>query len=289
MPTPGPVELMPAVRQSLWRWPAVLNFFLGGLGAGFYVVSALAGGLGDFAAMGPAAWLGPVLVLAGFAAVATEAGRPLRGPLVLRQVRTSWMSRELAVGAAFVLLSAADALGPSTAWRALAALCAVILTVAQGFILRQARAVAAWDVPTVPALFAVSALASGTGLYLLVHAGAGRGVRPAVVAGAIVVQVTSVAAWTRYLARPSAPAFARSAQRLARGRAFHAIVLAGHIAPFLLTAVAVAEPGLAIPVLAAAGALMIWGQLELKRGLILEAGHLRPVTLAGLAIRRRLA
>jgi hypothetical protein len=38
-------------------------------------------------------------VLAGFAAVAGEAGRPLRGPRVLWKVRTSWMSRELWIGA----------------------------------------------------------------------------------------------------------------------------------------------------------------------------------------------
>ena len=37
------MELIPPDHR-LWGWPAVLNFFLGGLGAGFYVVTVLAEG-----------------------------------------------------------------------------------------------------------------------------------------------------------------------------------------------------------------------------------------------------
>src|SRR3990172_2763707 len=103
-----PVELIPARRQILWGWPAVVNFTLGGVGAGLYGTAVLAAGFERTAAVVLASWLGLLLVLAGFAAVAGEAGRPLRGPRVLWKVRTSWMSRELWIGGAFVLLIAAD-------------------------------------------------------------------------------------------------------------------------------------------------------------------------------------
>src|ERR1700693_4417217 len=99
-----PAELIPAQRQRLWGWQAVANFTLGGVGAGLYGTAVIVAGLERTAAVVLASWLAPLLVLAGFAAVAGEAGRPLRGPRVLWKVRTSWMSRELWIGGVFVVL-----------------------------------------------------------------------------------------------------------------------------------------------------------------------------------------
>ena len=98
------VELIPPQRQRLWGWPAVMNFVLGGLGAGWYAIALLAAGFEGSPAVTVASWAAPALVLAGFAAVASAAGRPQRGLRVLTRVRTSWMSRELALGGTFVLL-----------------------------------------------------------------------------------------------------------------------------------------------------------------------------------------
>mgnify|MGYP003584851341 CR=1 FL=1 len=39
------LEMLPARPQTLWGWPAVVNFVLGGLGAGWYIVAVLAAGL----------------------------------------------------------------------------------------------------------------------------------------------------------------------------------------------------------------------------------------------------
>src|SRR5512132_3518267 len=107
-----PVELIAAQRQALWGWPAVANFALGGTGAALYAFASLASSFERSPAVALVSWLAPLLVLAGLAAVASETGRPFRGPRVLRQVRTSWMSRELWLGAIFVLLVAADIVFP---------------------------------------------------------------------------------------------------------------------------------------------------------------------------------
>src|SRR3990170_5458462 len=121
------VELIPATPQMLWGKPAVINFALGGLGAGLYLAALVEVWLGGPGVLKVASWLGPALVLAGFIAVATEAGRPLRGPRVLTRLRTSWMSRELWVGGIFMALAGAEFLVPSAALRALAGLAAVAL------------------------------------------------------------------------------------------------------------------------------------------------------------------
>ena len=75
-------EMLPARPQTLWGWPAVVNFVLGGLGAGWYIVALLAAGLERSPGVALASWTAPLLVLAGFTAVAREAGEKLVGQLV---------------------------------------------------------------------------------------------------------------------------------------------------------------------------------------------------------------
>jgi hypothetical protein len=273
---PAPVVLLPSTPQSLWRWPAVLNFFLGGLGAGFYAMAAIAGP----PALTVASWLAPALVLAGFAAVAAEAGRPLRGPRVLVRAGTSWMSRELWLGGAFALLALAGALGPPRPFRAPAVIASLALALAQGFIVRRARAIPAWDVAIVPPLFLLSALVSGAGLLLVIEAAAGRPPAAWLLAGVLALQAAGLAGWMRYLRWSREPAFAEAVSPFARGPEHDVAVGGGYVAPFLLTALAAGLPAASPVALGVAGALMIAGQLHFKARLILTAGRLRPVTLA---------
>src|SRR5512146_640345 len=114
-PVARPADMIPATRQRRWGLPAVANFGLGGVGAGFYVAAALAARLDAAPALTLASWLGPALVLAGFAAVAAEAGRPLRGARVLTRLASSWMSRELALGLLFAAAAGAELVAPGRA------------------------------------------------------------------------------------------------------------------------------------------------------------------------------
>jgi DMSO reductase anchor subunit len=277
----GPrLVMLPARPQALWGWPAVANFALGGLGAGWYIVALLASGLERSPGVMAASWAAPVLVLAGFAAVAGEAGRPLRGPRVLRRLWTSWMSRELLIGIAFVLLVAADLAFPLRLHRAQALVAAGLLAMAQGVILRRARGIPAWDVPIMPVLFVLSALLSGTGAYLLVEAAAGRPPGPPVVAAVLALVVASFVAWDRYLVGSAEPAFLQAVATLRQGRSALVIDGGGYGLPFLLGLLALAAPAAAGPLLALAGALLVVGQVYAKGRLIRAAGQLRPITLA---------
>ena len=283
-----PIDLLPSRPQTFWGWPAVLNFFLGGLGAGFYVVTVLAEGPdGRSAVMTLAAWLAPACVLVGFAAVAAEAGRPLRGPRVLLRVGTSWMSRELWLGGAFVALVLADGLRPLGPLRAGAAVAALVLAIAQGFIVRGARGIPAWNVPVMPTLFGLSALVSGGGLYLVVAVSVRRVPSVPALAAVLMLLIGGVWMWVRYLTWSSEAAFTEAVAPLTRGREARLVVGAGLMAPLLLTAGAAAWPAVAAPVLALAGILMVLGQLHAKARLVLTAGRLRPVTLVGLRIKGR--
>jgi DMSO reductase anchor subunit len=277
-------ELIPPARQVLWGLPAVANFALGGLGAGYYVAAAVAAGFQDSPALARAAWLGPLLVLAGFAAVAGEAGRPLRGARVLARVRTSWMSRELLLGGVFVLLGAAECVGPSPALRGLTALAALALAGAQGMIVRRARAVAAWDVPVVPVVFVVSALVSGVGLLLAAEGARGHAPGGAGLGAALATLVGAALVWRGYLRWSPDPAFERATRPLRDGRIALGIAGIGYALPFVLLSLAVALGGRAPAAAFLAGVLMIAGQVETKRALILTAGELRPIALPGLRL-----
>ena len=277
---PPRLEMLPSRPQALWGWPAVLNFVLGGLGAGWYIVAVLAAGLERSPGVTAASWAAPPLVLAGFAAVAGEAGRPLRGPRVLRRLWTSWMSRELLIGVAFVLLIVADLAFPLRLHRAQALVAATLLALAQGFILREARGIPAWNVPIMPALFLSSALLSGAGTYLLVESAAGRPPGPAAVGAVLGLVVIGFLAWARYLDGSREPAFVQSVATLRQRRSALVIEVGGHGLPVLLGLVALAAPAAAAPLLALAGALAVAGQVHAKACLVRAAGRLRPITLA---------
>jgi DMSO reductase anchor subunit len=282
-----PLTLIAASPQTLWGMPAVTNFVLGGLAAGFYVAAAAAAALGADAAMGLAAWIAPALVLTGFAAVACEAGRPRRGLRVLRGVATSWMSRELWLGSLFVLLALADNALPRTGLRLPAAAAAIALVLAQGAVLTNARAIAAWSVPMMPLVFAASAAVSGVGLLVLVELMAGHLPGPALLATTLAVHNLGMLTWLAFLASSSDPAFVQATAPLRHGPTAIEIVGAGYVAPLALGALALAFPAWAPGPTALAALLALVGQVRARSALILQAGQRRPVTLATLTLPRR--
>src|SRR3972149_6159781 len=70
-------ELLPPLKQRLWGRLAVVNFFLGGAGAGAYLVAVSLTGFSATPLARVALTLGPLLVLAGFLAGAVGAGGAL--------------------------------------------------------------------------------------------------------------------------------------------------------------------------------------------------------------------
>ena len=281
------VELIPATPQRLWGKPAVANFALGGLGAGLYLAAVVEVWLGAPGAVNVASWLGPVLVLAGFVTVATEAGRPLRGPRVLVRLRTSWMSRELWVGGLFIALAGTEVVFPLAWLRYPAAAAAIGLCLAQGWILRHARGVAAWDVSLMPLVFLQSAIVSGAGLLVAVEVVAGRVLDGAFLIATLLAVVAGMLVWRGFLAWPGGPAFVRATAQLRGGRAGVLILAAGYLAPLLLGTLALTVPPAGAGALGLGAILMIAGQVYAKAELILTAGQLRPITLANLTLRRR--
>lgn len=277
-------ELIPPVKQTLWGRLAVANFFLGGAGAGAYVVAVSLGGFSATAFARLALILGPLLVLAGFLSVAVEAGRPLRGTKVLRMAETSWMSRESWVGGAFIALAALDFVAPWAGWRLAAAPVALFFVLAQGWVLSNCRGVLAWNVPILPLLFLASALVSGAGvLSLAAPLGSGDADRLPLAMAALIL--LSGFAWVAYSVWPGNRTLRQVAGGLRDDSAVLGIFIIGHLLPLVLLALGRRFPALTSMAAALAGVGILIGQLQAKARLILKMGVLRPITIAGLAVR----
>ena len=275
---PLDTELLPPLKQTLWGRLAVVNFFLGGAGAGAYLVAVSLTGFSATPLARVALTLGPLLVLAGFLAVAVEAGRPLRGAKVLRMAETSWMSRESWAGGAFIALAALDLVAPWVGWRLAAAPVALLFVLAQGWVLSNCRGVLAWNVPILPLLFLASALVSGAGvLSLAAPLGSGDADRLQLETGALIL--LSGFAWVAYSVWPGNRTFRQVAGGLREDSAVLGIFIVGHLLPLVLLVLGRRSPALAAAAAALAGAGILIGQLQAKARLILKMGVLRPITL----------
>jgi phenylacetyl-CoA:acceptor oxidoreductase subunit 1 len=300
-----PEDERPPKRQHSWHGLAVANFFCGTTGAGLYAWAALLG----WGAAQPrpllAGWpvwpswgaltaglaarldagilaglLAPLLVGVGLLAVGVEAGRPLRGLNVFRNLRRSWMSRESAFAMAFIVLAGLDTLLWRSPWaQGAAALAGLGVAGSQGMVLLKAKGVPAWSVPLMPAHFLASALSAGAGALLLLHAAAEPAAGPPrpLLAAALLAALAGWAVWRRYLATPPRTrTFRKAVAELTRWPVRLEVEGLGHAVPALLLGAGLGIPGLAVPALAvpcaaAAGVALVAGNLWAKHALILRA------------------
>jgi hypothetical protein len=195
------------------------------------------------------------------------------------------MSREAWLAGAFVVLSAAAWVRPAPALHLLTAGVALAFVLAQGMMVRHARGVIAWDVAAMPAVFLVSALLSGGGLLLLLEAAAGRSPETPLLATMLVLTVVGMGTWLAYLTWSTDPAFVDAVRPLSRGTVAVAIIGLAYALPFVLLVVALLLDW--PPAGAAAGVLTVAGHVVARWALVLEAGALRPITLATLRLSRR--
>ncbi len=286
--------------QHTWHGLAAANFFCGPTGAGLYLLAVVFGWLqgttaalidpGDplgslaeisLSALNPHHWaglLGPALVIAGLLSVAAEAGRPLRGFNVLRNLRRSWMSRESAFAMVFMALALLDTLfWQSPPVQAVAASAGLGVMLSQGLILSKAKGVPAWNVAIMPLYFISSGLAFGCGVLLVLGGLLGERFPPpsAWLAVAILLLRADLAVWLRYLETPARTAtFAHSVAVLRRRCYQVGIVAVGHLLPVALLALAFFFPAARLAVMVAAGGLILAGGLIARIALIRKAAYL---------------
>jgi len=154
--------------QRVWRLPAVLNFTLGGLGSGMYLIGTFWSYLDNLSTVTSYFYKinAPLLVLLGLFMVALEAGRPSRAWYLIRNWKKSWMSRETLAAIIFVISCFLEVIFPVYLFSLIGVTSGFIFLLSQGMIIYKSRGLPAWNNWVTVALFIVSGFYAGSGLLL---------------------------------------------------------------------------------------------------------------------------
>lgn len=281
------MEFIQPRKQTIWGWPALINFFLGGMAAGFYILSIfvtlLQSGVAGVAQPAAFKWIAPILAGLGLAVLSIEAGRPLRSIYLLKHLGRSWMSRETLAGLIFIPLAMLDALFSHPLLWGLAVIGAAAFMVSQGFILYRARAITAWNMSLMPLLFVTMGLAAGSGLWLLfLPLSEGPVLVPAIIT--FVCVALDLIVWTLYLRWSGGPDFQQVTKALRRPRSLAVTVGLGHLFPMVLLLWVMLPENLMTSgwqnggIILAAVAI-IAGGLAQKSGIVITVSYLRGIVL----------
>jgi hypothetical protein len=276
MPLPTNSHEIYAPRlESVWKWPAIVNMAVGPAAAGLFMFTVAFIGLYSnphpekLRLMLLAA---PAIMLIGLGAVGMEIGKFRHIAHILSNAKTSWMSREVLVAAAFVLFAAAAAITTeSSGWLLFAGSAAAgAFIFSQAMIVRKCLAIRLWGRPLVIVFFFSSALASGFALFIVACSFLVIDPHHVVFWSGLLCIALNGAVWAILVWSPaimSIPAFGSTA-------AMTLLVGFGHIIPLLLMATGrlfSMSAGLAIPplpVMLAGAACILAGTFLQKRALI---------------------
>jgi formate-dependent nitrite reductase membrane component NrfD len=187
--------------QMIWNWQPALYLFLGGLGAGAFIVATMLYMRGRVAykhTITMTLWASTLSLIVGLILLLTELTSPLRGLLLWQSFSnlTSWMALGawIVFVALIVFLAAAvlssdkfyEIIGQreQPSWVLLkvrgalmyiGAVCGICVAAYTGILLFAAPGIPLWNTPLIPVLFTTSALATGVALVeLLMKANAAK-------------------------------------------------------------------------------------------------------------------
>ncbi|MCP4599943.1 MAG: polysulfide reductase NrfD [Proteobacteria bacterium] len=158
--------------QGEWRGMVAIYLFLGGVGAGAYVVAATGSILGSAWAnvTNAGLYLSFPVVIIGTLFLLAHLGAPMRAPLAMAKIGSSWISRGVWILSIFILLSiihfgllytgGEEAVVP-VAVPLLGMLFAVFTMLYTGALISGAKGYPFWHTSILPILFLVSGLLTG--------------------------------------------------------------------------------------------------------------------------------
>jgi len=288
---PSELFFLHEAPQREWHVAHAVWFWAMGVGSAAFVLrqGCAAGSVGRPFGLDAVDLLGIALVACGGLVLILDLGRPLRLLGALLRPRRSWISRGAVADFVFLLcgtayaaagalhlpwgaapFAAADPLGRSLIL--LCALCALVIMVYPGFVLRESWSVPLWNSPLVPVLFLGLALASGAGLLVLMVPGVAA---PSLLWAGLAADLLAIGALALYLVergRAEDPAAGLGLRRLLFGRGaplFWSGALLGLLVPAAITGLALAGAA-PRPLILAGGALLLLGGFWLRYAQLLS-------------------
>lgn len=183
--------------QKVWGWEIAVDLYLAGMGAGAFVVGLILNeywnfslpsrlfGLGTDLCAVVLLW-GPLLVVISTLFLVLDLGVKRRFLYACLNPKTSWVARGFLILSSFIVLGLIvffvsaffphHSLKGSFLWpylKGVSLLTAFLTTLYTGILLKSVRYVPLWNTSSIPILFLVSALLSGTAGTILALVGAG--------------------------------------------------------------------------------------------------------------------
>ncbi|MEW6366136.1 MAG: NrfD/PsrC family molybdoenzyme membrane anchor subunit [Acidobacteriota bacterium] len=275
--------------QTKWSWLIAAYLFLAGVGGGAYITGAVADFLGsDWAGVSTiGVLLGFPCVLVGCMFLIADLGKPVNFWRAAMRPNTSWIARGTIIITVFMILGAVhtglkiwspvQSAGAVDSHRTVAAfgiLFALGTVVYTGILLGASRPIAFWSTATLPLLFLVSALSTGTMAVILVATVAGEPIEliSALARADAVLIVLEILVLGFYL---------QATHRVPESRASARLVLTGSVAPLFWAGVVVF--GLFVPL-----AMEVLSAAALEGGGAVAATAVASVTgiIGGLFLRQ---
>ncbi len=251
-------------KQHVWGWLALGNFLIGGAGGGLYITAYAIELYSKASNLKLLYILSIALVIAGLLCVMAEAGRPRRAAGVIRNLRTSWMSREALFASGLILFAAIDIILPNMLFRTLAWVSALGYVLCQGFMLAACKKIPAWNTPATAPLFITLSIAAGAAITCIASPEAKL---PILIATAL--SAAALLIGTSYVAWPGATEYFRQALK----REWNTAYLTAGLLLTTLTAV----PAMLFNDQLTAGLLLIAGTSIVKYTIIIRMSYKLPV------------
>ena len=277
-------------RQHSWGWQVVMDVFLGGIGAGLFLVSFLLDQIyGPTRLTNVGSIIGPLLVLVGIFFLLIEVGKPFNAPRAFLNYGTSWMSRGVILQPMLIGLGLLYALLPygftdfktaagGVVIGSVAALLAVLVGRYPGFLFSQARGIALWNNPLLPMLYFVSALAGGAGILLLISPIFDMGVILSQLGALVAIELVLIclvliSMWLMAEVRPSR-AYRESLKRLITPNFVGVSLFVGNGVPLVILIISLFVAGTTAysVLLPITGVLVLVGTYHLRHAIV-HAGH----------------
>lgn len=281
---PRAAALAAPKQQRNWDWRAAANFICGGAGGGLLLGAAFAGL--EASAARVAVLLGLALIATGLTCVWFEIGRPWRAMNVYRHFATSWMTREAVVALVVFATGGLALLTGATAFVVLAGICGLAFLYSQARILAANKGIPAWRHPASVPLMVGTGLAEGAGFLACVAAGFGAAGSSWIALVLMALVALRAWFWKSYLARLDGDGAPDAALKVLHGMSSRLLLL-GHAAPAIATALALSgAPGRGGWLLAA-GILTVGGGWFMKYTLVRRAAFTQGLSIAHLPTRGR--
>ncbi|WP_138429436.1 DmsC/YnfH family molybdoenzyme membrane anchor subunit [Fodinibius saliphilus] len=276
------------IHQNVWRLPAVLNFTLGGVGSGIYLVGTFLSCFQEFSTSTNLFYIvsAPLLIILGLFAVSQEAGRPSRAIYLMRNWKQSWMSRETLAAAIFIPSCFLEVIFSSIFFSLVGFISGLIFLISQGMIMYKSRGLPAWNIWLTPVLFVVSGFVAGSGLLLCFLTFSGN-TSPYLAFTTLGFLLLDIILWYAYVNYTQDPAFRLATRHLRKAKYRFTIPIVGHALPALVIVVEIYRmlfhpeflTGITSYLAAFAALIPMYTAYKIRYGIVIKAGFYRKITL----------